>query len=142
MPLCNNLSLLLLSLTLPFSFLSSLHLSLSHSPLSPLPLSLPLPSLLVSLSFSVADCQLRSINLNSLGDNHVSFTPMDLSFSPDEKTLLISTGKLLTALHRFHILYIQSYRHGTALHSCRQEPSHSFVLGEWRPDCQLLWCRD
>lgn len=102
---------------------------------SPFPLSW---SLSLFLCF---DHQLRSINLNALGDSHISFTPLHLSFSPDEKSLLVSTGKfqLRTCVDTMHIL--QSCGHCcAAVCSCRHKPSHSIVLGEWRPDCQLLWC--
>lgn len=35
----------------------------------------------------------RTINMNALGDTHVSFTPMDLSVSPNNRYLLVSTDK-------------------------------------------------
>ena len=37
--------------------------------------------------------QMRTVNLNTIDDDFVSFTPMDLSFSPDMKTVLVSTGR-------------------------------------------------
>lgn len=33
------------------------------------------------------------INLNALGDDHVSFTALDVSFSPDDRLILVSTDK-------------------------------------------------
>lgn len=35
----------------------------------------------------------REINMNALGDTHISFTPMDLSVSPNGRYLLVSTDK-------------------------------------------------
>ena len=37
--------------------------------------------------------KVREINLNLAGDDFISMTPMDLSFSPDNKHLLVSTDK-------------------------------------------------
>jgi COMPASS component SWD3 len=37
--------------------------------------------------------EMRTVNLNTIDDDFVSFTPMDLSFSPDMKTVLVSTDK-------------------------------------------------
>lgn len=37
--------------------------------------------------------QARKINVNAFGDDYVSFSPMHLSFSPDGRHLLMSTGE-------------------------------------------------
>ena len=37
--------------------------------------------------------QTREINVNAFGDDYVSFVPMYLSFSPDGKRILMSTGE-------------------------------------------------
>ena len=42
------------------------------------------------LSHSVL--QVRQININAFGDDYVSFTVMHITFSPDHKYILISTG--------------------------------------------------
>lgn len=34
------------------------------------------------------------INVNAFGDDYVSFVPMHLSFSPDGRCILVSTGEL------------------------------------------------
>ncbi len=38
--------------------------------------------------------QTREINVNAFGDDYVSFVPMFLSFSPDSRHLLMSTGEV------------------------------------------------
>ena len=42
--------------------------------------------------------QCRSINLNAFGDDHVSFTPMHISFSPCGSFILVSTGTVCLRL--------------------------------------------
>lgn len=46
-------------------------------------------------NFTIKDEKLlegEKINLNELGDDHCSFNAMDISFSPDNDVILVSTG--------------------------------------------------
>lgn len=42
---------------------------------------------------AIPSLERREINMNALGDTHISFTPMDLSVSPNGRYLLVSTDK-------------------------------------------------
>ena len=43
----------------------------------------------------VSSTQSHVINLNAFGDDYVSFVAMHISFSPDGKYILVSTGELV-----------------------------------------------
>ena len=45
------------------------------------------------LLVALPSMQSRVINVNAFGDDYVSFVPMHLSFSPDGRCILISTGE-------------------------------------------------
>lgn len=46
------------------------------------------------LLVALLSMQSRVINVNAFGDDYVSFVPMHLSFSPDGRCILVSTGEL------------------------------------------------
>ena len=43
----------------------------------------------------VSSTQSHVINLNAFGDDYVSFVAMHISFNPDGKYILVSTGELV-----------------------------------------------
>lgn len=43
----------------------------------------------------VSSTQSHVINLNAFGDDYVSFVAMHISFSPDGRYILVSTGELV-----------------------------------------------
>lgn len=48
----------------------------------------------------VSSTQSRVINLNAFGDDYVSFIAMHISFSPDGKYILVSTGEWMAVGER------------------------------------------
>ena len=53
--------------------------------------------------------QCREINMNTLGDDYISFVPMHISFSPDGQFILVSTGKSITVKVYLYILVHHMY---------------------------------
>jgi len=50
--------------------------------------------------------QIRTINMNLIGDDFVSFTAMDISCSPDDNFILVSTGKYLICTNFRYVMRV------------------------------------
>ena len=59
--------------------------------------------------FSDIKLQSRNINMNSFGDDYVSFVPMHLTFSPDGRFFIVSTGIFKKQYIFVHYIYAYCY---------------------------------
>ena len=77
--------------------------------------------------------KVRQINLNLTGDDFISMTPMDVSFSPDTKHLLVSTDK-----DRLLILSVESGEVVTTVYGASSD-GFSQPKNSWHDSCAYIY---
>ena len=84
------------------------------------------------------------LNLNAMGDNHVSFTPLDMAFDPAGKILSVATDK-----NRVILLLASSGKQLANLYGCSNDeysqprlcwhPSGMYVYCTSQDKCVIVW---